>query len=158
MFEAVFSDGNVGLSASFDSSSPMSAEFQRYMVVTPRIVHENTTALWNEDPEFIGDKGHLYVYTDYVEKDGEIIPGFKFGDGVSFLKDLPFVAGNGGVSGGGVAPGGNAGDIFIKRSSVDGDAEWVPPASSVEQDNTRPITSAAVYTEIGNINALLATI
>lgn len=28
----------------------------------------------------------------------------------------------------------------------------------VEQDNTRPITSAAVYTEVGNINILLETI
>ena len=34
----------------------------------------------------------------------------------------------------------------------------VSKANSVEQDNTRPITSAAVYTELGNINALLATI
>lgn len=31
-------------------------------------------------------------------------------------------------------------------------------APDAEEDNTRPITSAAVYTEIGNINALLATI
>ena len=34
----------------------------------------------------------------------------------------------------------------------------VDKATSVEGDNTRPITAAAVYTEIGNINALLATI
>ncbi len=31
-------------------------------------------------------------------------------------------------------------------------------ATSVEADNTRPITAAAVYTEEGNINALLHTI
>lgn len=31
-------------------------------------------------------------------------------------------------------------------------------AEDAEEDNTRPITAAAVYTEIGNINALLATI
>lgn len=31
-------------------------------------------------------------------------------------------------------------------------------AQSVEDDNTHPITAAAVYTEIGNINALLNTI
>lgn len=31
-------------------------------------------------------------------------------------------------------------------------------ASDAEYDNTLPITSAAVYTEIGNINALLETI
>lgn len=34
----------------------------------------------------------------------------------------------------------------------------VVKANAVEQDNTHPITSAAVYTEIGNINALLQTI
>lgn len=34
----------------------------------------------------------------------------------------------------------------------------VNTAKYVEQDNTLPITSAAVYTEVGNINALLSTI
>ena len=34
----------------------------------------------------------------------------------------------------------------------------VQKATSVEADNTHPITAAAVYTEVGNINALLATI
>lgn len=34
----------------------------------------------------------------------------------------------------------------------------VDTADDVEKDNTKPITSAAVYTEVGNINALLATI
>lgn len=34
----------------------------------------------------------------------------------------------------------------------------VDTAPNVEQDNTKPITSAAVYTEVGNINALLALI
>lgn len=57
-----------------------------------------------------------------------------------------------------IPSGGNTGDIMIKNSSADFDAGWTPPANAVEQDNTLPITSAAVYTEIGNINALLATI
>ena len=34
----------------------------------------------------------------------------------------------------------------------------VDTATSAEQDNTKPITSAAVYAEVGNINALLVTI
>ena len=34
----------------------------------------------------------------------------------------------------------------------------VDTAEIVEQDNTRPVTSAAVYTTVGNIDALLATI
>lgn len=34
----------------------------------------------------------------------------------------------------------------------------VDTADIVEQDNTKPITSSAVYTAVGNINALLSTI
>lgn len=34
----------------------------------------------------------------------------------------------------------------------------VDTADDAEKDNTRPITSAAVYTEIGNINKILSTI
>lgn len=54
--------------------------------------------------------------------------------------------------------GGLQGDLLAKRSNADSDVEWITPANSAEQDNTKPITAAAVYTEIGNINALLATI
>lgn len=62
------------------------------------------------------------------------------------------------TEGGALPKGGVPGDILIKKTSTDYDAEWVAPATSAEQDNTRPITAGAVYTEIGNINALLATI
>ena len=55
-------------------------------------------------------------------------------------------------------PGGEAGDLLAKASSGNYSVEWITPATSSEQDNTRPITAGAVYTEIGNINALLATI
>ena len=34
----------------------------------------------------------------------------------------------------------------------------VDTADAVESDNTKPITSAAVFTEVGNINILLSTI
>lgn len=34
----------------------------------------------------------------------------------------------------------------------------VTVVNSAEHDNTNPISAAAVYTEVGNINALLATI
>ena len=59
---------------------------------------------------------------------------------------------------GGLPRGGATGDLLAKKSNADYAVEWITPANSAEQDNTRPITAAAVYTEIGNINALLATI
>ena len=62
------------------------------------------------------------------------------------------------VVGGSLPLGGNPGDVLLKKTVTDFDSEWVAPADHAEEDNTRPITAAAVYTEIGNINALLATI
>jgi len=40
----------------------------------------------------------------------------------------------------------------------DGVTVEIDAVNEAEQDNTKPITSAAVYTEIGNINALLGGI
>lgn len=34
----------------------------------------------------------------------------------------------------------------------------VDTADAVEEDNTRPVTSAAVYTQLGNVEALLASV
>ena len=62
------------------------------------------------------------------------------------------------VVGGSLPLGGNPGDVLLKTTVEDFASAWVPPADHAEEDNTRPITAAAVYTEIGNINALLATI
>ena len=56
----------------------------------------------------------------------------------------------------GLPDGGQTGDILTRIGSES--AEWQTPASSPEQDNTRPITAAAVYNTVGNINALLGTI
>lgn len=44
-------------------------------------------------------------------------------------------------------------NIEIKNNVIS-----VLTAPNVEQDNTKPITSGAVYTEVGNINILLQTI
>lgn len=44
-------------------------------------------------------------------------------------------------------------NIEIKENKIS-----VLTTDKVEQDNTRPITSSAVYTEVGNINILLQTI
>lgn len=68
-------------------------------------------------------------------------------------------AGSGGEPGG--EPGGG-GSFYYKIGDglkiVGGDTLSVDTATVVQQDNTKPVTSGAVYTEVGNINALLATI
>lgn len=57
-------------------------------------VHYDTTAHWNAQAQLIATKGHIYVYSDYTEIDGEPVAGFKVGDGTTYLIDLPFAAGN----------------------------------------------------------------
>lgn len=69
---------------------------------------------------------------------------------VEFGFDVKVQSG-GGTGGGYVIGDGLKLDAATNTLSVD-------TAEVVEQDNTKPVTSAAVYTEVGNINALLATI
>lgn len=56
------------------------------------IVHINTTAYWAAHPELVGERGHIYVYTDHGIVDGQYIPAIKIGDGMSYLIDNPFVS------------------------------------------------------------------
>lgn len=58
------------------------------------IVHINTSAYWNAQPTLIGERGHVYLYTDYETIDGTTIPAFKISDGLAYLIDTPFVDGN----------------------------------------------------------------
>ena len=58
----------------------------------------------------------------------------------------------------GLPKGGSAGDIIIKKSEKDYDAEWVPPADTLESGNKLPVTASAVYEEISKIDLSLATI
>ena len=83
---------------------------------------------------------HTSLKTSYLINDSGFIT----------LEDIP--------DDGKLPAGGSIGNLLMKRSNADYDTEWIAPATSVQADNTLPITSGAVYTEIGNINALLATI
>lgn len=54
-----------------------------------------TTRYWNAQPRLIAQNKTIYVYTDH-DQDGEgnDIPGFKLGDGMAYLIDIPFVTQN----------------------------------------------------------------
>lgn len=58
-------------------------------------IHYGTTEYWNSQPDLVGKKSHIYVYSDYAETeiDGEIVavPNIKIGDGNAFLIDNPFI-------------------------------------------------------------------
>lgn len=48
----------------------------------------DTTANWNNTPNFIPLKGEIIIYTDYYHGDR---PGIKIGDGVTRVQDLKFI-------------------------------------------------------------------
>lgn len=77
-----------------------------------------------------------------VDADGNVVPKSGTTGGASSWDDLT----------------GKPFDTLGSGLKVTGRALEVDTADEVEQDNTRPITAAAVYRDIGNINALLATI
>lgn len=76
----------------------------------------------------------------------------------------PHIGGNGnwfvGDQDTGVAAGGTGGTPYEIGAglALEGNVLRVDTAEAVEADNTRPVTSAAVYTELGNIEALLANL
>ena len=53
-----------------------------------------TVAYWDSYPSLIAQQGTVYVYTDYSEVEGQLVPNFKIGDGTSYLLDMPFVSAN----------------------------------------------------------------
>lgn len=59
-------------------------------------IYYDTVYNWNVQSDLIGEKGCLYIYSDFdtIEEDGQIkeIPGMKVGDGVTYLLDLPFIS------------------------------------------------------------------
>lgn len=59
----------------------------------------------------------------------------------------------GGSSGGGAVPYKIGAGLKVVENEL-----MVDTANAVEQDNTLPVTSAAVFVEIGNIEALLAAL
>lgn len=54
-------------------------------------IHRNPTAIWNAEPELIGQLNHIYIYTDYLQRDDKTYPGIKIGDGNAYLIDSPFI-------------------------------------------------------------------
>lgn len=49
-----------------------------------------STEYWNSFPELVAQANTVYVYVDYKEIDGKPVPGFKLGDGTSYLIDMPY--------------------------------------------------------------------
>ena len=83
------------VSGRLNVSNPMTGNLAFSGRVTDAPIHYGTTDQWNSQPDLVGKKGHIYVYSDFGETDidGEkvIVPNIKIGDGNAFLIDNPFL-------------------------------------------------------------------
>ena len=60
-------------------------------IESPPPVLYDTTAGWNSKNQLVAKRGTIYVYSDHMtDKNGNDIPGYKVGDGTSYLIDMPF--------------------------------------------------------------------
>lgn len=93
--------------ADFTSNKVLSGVIQKSYVGTPTIngvplagdlslsnlslqpIYRNTKEKWDSTPDFIGEDGAIYIYTN-LEPDSSK-SGIKIGDGMTPLKDLPFI-------------------------------------------------------------------
>ena len=58
-------------------------------------IHSGTSEYWYSQKNLIGEKSHIYIYTDYatINTDSGIsfVPNIKIGDGSAYLIDNPFI-------------------------------------------------------------------
>ena len=54
----------------------------------------NTAAYWSSHSTIVSKQDTVYIYTDFdQDASGNDIPGFKYGDGATYVDSLPFIAG-----------------------------------------------------------------
>lgn len=133
---------------------------QRVSVDVPYVVQTHAPVDGTQ-PDPTPDQWQQYVaavkqYADQAQKAADKIPNPTPADeGKSVVARADGSYGLALIQGGGGGVGYNIGHGL---KVTGGDTLEVDTAEVVEKDNTLPVTSAAVYTEVGNIDALLQTI
>ncbi len=84
------------LTGSLAKIKTMSGELSVPLILDRTAIHYDTKETWNSKKNYIGEKGHIYVYSNYSSKtldDGTVVkvPALKIGDGEAYLIDLPYI-------------------------------------------------------------------
>ena len=63
---------------------------KNYITDTDKVLYGNSED-WNSQPNLMSKRGYVYIYSDWCkDPSGNDIAGFKVGDGVTRLYDIPF--------------------------------------------------------------------
>ena len=110
-------------SGKLSTNNQMTGKSHLPIVLDRTAIHYDTTENWNSKTMLVGEKSHIYIYSDYTSTviDGEtvLVPAMKIGDGNSYLIDMPFVTG------------GSAGNVIVKSSD-----EWAETPELVSDKGT----------------------
>lgn len=69
-----------------------SGEIERFIINSSNILIDTTLGWHSRQNVLLTQKGYIYIYSDYQQDlEGNDVPGFKIGNGTSYLIDLPFV-------------------------------------------------------------------
>jgi hypothetical protein len=81
----------------WNETAPSAVSYIKNKPEIPAILY-GTTESWNSQASLVSQQKTIYVYTDYQVHEGKNIPGFKVGDGITLLINLPFTSSGGGVT------------------------------------------------------------
>lgn len=81
----------------WNETAPSAISYIRNKPEIPTILY-GTTESWDAQATLVSQQKTIYVYTDYQVDEGKNIPGFKVGDGITLLINLPFTGSEGGVT------------------------------------------------------------
>lgn len=96
----------IGINGTISATNGISGNFAAKIAVlsgnvagssglSPEMIHWGSSDYWNSLPDMVGQKSHIYIYSDYwsVTNDGKsvLVPNIKIGDGSAFLIDNPFI-------------------------------------------------------------------
>lgn len=81
----------------WNETAPSAVSYIKNKPEIPTILY-GTTESWDSQATLVSQQKTIYVYTDYQVHEGKNIPGFKVGDGITLLINLPFTSSEGGIT------------------------------------------------------------
>ena len=74
----------------YSGLSRYDALLKQYIGESQSQIFIDTTANWEKQTTLTSIRGAIYIYSDHQTDDGMDVPGFKVGDGLAYVVDLPF--------------------------------------------------------------------